>query len=815
MTLDERVPARHGPPRRRRRGARGAAARAADGRARARAGRRDGADRRRDRRRCAASRRRAYCAAGGRGPDRDRADEVLVAGGRRGQRADVAGERSAVRSALASVPSELAARQPVAVESNALVATPPPTNAVPLHRCGTRACCAGGHGAGVAQHQPVARARAVALPRHDADPRGRPGLGGELERRRRDGRTDPRPAVVDRHGRVAAGLGVDDDQRPARRSTSCPCPCAVLLTATSATDQVPGPPAATCVGDVRERLVVVPARVVGRLRDRRARRRRRTRRSGRAASRCSAVRSRCRSRRVRRTSTGPRTRSVRPAGTVSSGRRRHRDARRASRRVPAWRSSSGSMSSPLLSAVPLHQRVRAGRRAWRRRTAAAHRPRSRSSRRRTARAGTARRTTCSPCWCDADRRRTRGAGLDDAPCPARCPRPLTLTSPCDGGARRDVAEVADDPCGPWTRRSRWSATPPPSGVVAQVRRQAEGRDDASRRRRPDATDTVNRTVPAPLVEQHVRVARVEREDGRRRRERDRRAAAAASASSAAAETASVPSGPTKPGSRRERRPAASAEPPGSIGPAVHVHVVPTGFPHVHAPSATPTEHARRGGERHAGRAPTAGRRCWSRVSAAGVVCPSADGRGRAAGDAERRGPDQRERRDALVGRLPSAGHQQQRQLARADGLGAPAVRASVSGAAPAGERVDPAGQRVPRPRPPGRPVSARRLGGAASTGSAPGARAAGHPARQDHGDRTGPGVSGLPPTLATSSASVRVRPLTSCSGGRGRAQCQPGRRGGDDEPDRRRAVADPGAGHARARPSRRPGRRCRRPPPAA
>ena len=67
----------------------------------------------------------------------------------------------------------------------------------------------------VAEDQPVPRARAVALPRHDADPRGRPGLGGELERGRRGGRADPRPAVVDRDGRVAAGLGVDDDERPA------------------------------------------------------------------------------------------------------------------------------------------------------------------------------------------------------------------------------------------------------------------------------------------------------------------------------------------------------------------------------------------------------------------------------------------------------------------------------------------------------------------------------------------------------------------------------------------------------------------------
>ena len=83
------------------------------------------------------------------------------------------------RKPFASVPSELVARQPVAVESKALSSEP----SDPPHRVGTSARWTGAPEcqARVAQHEPVAGPGPVALPGHHADPGGRARLGGELE----------------------------------------------------------------------------------------------------------------------------------------------------------------------------------------------------------------------------------------------------------------------------------------------------------------------------------------------------------------------------------------------------------------------------------------------------------------------------------------------------------------------------------------------------------------------------------------------------------------------------------------------------------
>ena len=267
-------PARLDPARRRRRGARRAAARAAARRGwpsswsaascpidaavaavTARAGWASGPRRR---------------PSAGSWPQRDRADEVLVAGRRSRSASSRRTRASPGANPLASVPSELVARQPVAVESNALVPRRRHER-VPPQRCGAGRAARGAE-ARVARARACRRCRCGRPPR----PRHRSGRcvpasaansnGGGAHRR-----ADPLPAVVDRHRRVATPGRRRRRRATSRRSTSGPRRCGCAHGDVGHRPGRPHRPSSRPVRDVGERLVVLPAGVVGGLRERRRR----------------------------------------------------------------------------------------------------------------------------------------------------------------------------------------------------------------------------------------------------------------------------------------------------------------------------------------------------------------------------------------------------------------------------------------------------------------------------------------------------------------------------------------------------------------
>ena len=242
--------ARLGPPGRRRRGPRRAAARAAHGGAGARADRRGRAHRRGGRRRHRTGRLTGQptgCVVDlghRRGPQRDRADEVLVAGGRRGQRAHVARQRHRGANPLASVPSELVARQPVAVESNALRRRAA-ADAVPLHRCGAERAAPAAPGrcrparagrrcrSGRPPTPPRRCARSCPPRRRTRTAVGTARRADPLRRRRRRSRTRRTPGRRTRR------------RATSRRSTSGPCRCASRSRRRRRPTRCPGRRAAT------------------------------------------------------------------------------------------------------------------------------------------------------------------------------------------------------------------------------------------------------------------------------------------------------------------------------------------------------------------------------------------------------------------------------------------------------------------------------------------------------------------------------------------------------------------------------------------